>query len=227
MTKDREYELHLMLASLSVKPWEWLTWRQLAKGIEPLLSSVPATPATYSRQSDTSTKRNKSVAFGRMTFGEKADERWTHGSSKTIGRSETWEFADTQIWVPSRNECERERKRPHLYVHLLNGALGHTGPVRFSAIFLLAVATDLPETMRSKADIAMDAIARVLQPKLRAYKIRPWSLPFGLGMRVDSIMDLDTWLFRVGPRHSEDPGLTLLKEEWQAKSGSIVATSCV
>ena len=202
----------LRLSSPSVKSWEWQIWRLVARVLDSLLSSVPGTPATYSRQSDTSSKGSKSVAFGRMTFGEQANGRWTHSSPKTIGRPESWEFVDTQIWVPSRSECDRERKRPHVYVQLLNGALGESGPVRFSSIFFLAVASDLPETLRSRTADAVNAIAKLLKAKLRAYKIRPWSIPFGFGMRTDSIMDL------VGPRHGEEPSLALFKEEWQDES---------
>jgi len=62
----------------------------------------------------------------------------------------------------------------------------------------------------------MADVAHLLQAKLRAYKIRPWSHPFGL-MRRDHIENLDTWLFKVGSRHTQEPSLAMFHEEWYAK----------
>jgi hypothetical protein len=200
-------------------PWAWETWQQIANMLDPVVSAVFGTPSVYSRQGER-TRRLRSISFGRMTWNERSHQRWTHGSPVTIGQSDDWEFVDTQIWVPGPKECERERKRPNLYIQVLNGALTESGPVRFSAIVLLAVACDLPETVRYSVDRAMHDLKHLLRAKLRAYKVRSWSRPFGF-MTVDSIMDLDTWLFKVGPRHDQEPSLALFHEEWQVKGSSV------
>jgi hypothetical protein len=216
MNKDRDYELHLILTSPEVQPWEWQVWQQVAVLLNPVVASVAGTPSTYSRQLERNAQHPSSTSFGRMTWNVRSHQRWTHGSPVTRGESNNWQFLDTQIWVPGRRECDREGKRPNLYIQVLNGSIAESGPLRFGAVVLLAVACDLPETVRDRADHVMGDIAVLLRAKLRAHKIRPWSRPFGF-MRVDSIMDLDTWLFKVGSRHTQEPSLAMFHEEWQAK----------
>lgn len=216
MEQDRDYELHLILTSPTVRPWEWLRWQQVVAILGPVVSSVFGTPSTYSCQLERTAQRATAISFGRMTWSEPSHHQWTHGSPVTRSQSDNWEFLDTQIWVPGRRECERERKRPNLYLQLLNGAVRESEPVRFGAVVLVAVAYDLPETVRRRADLAMGDVAHLLQAKLRAYKIRPWSHPFGV-LRSNSIADLVTWLFKLGPRHAEEPSLAMFYEEWQAR----------
>lgn len=216
MSKDRNYELHLILTSPEIRPWEWHVWQQVAVLLNPVVASVFGTPSTYSRQLKSEGPRPSSISFGRMTWNERSHQRWTHGSPLTSGYSDTREFLDTQIWVPGRNECDRERKRPNLYIQILNGGIAESEVLRFGAVVVLAVACDLPETVKYRADHAMGDIAIRLRAKLRAFKIRQWSRPFGL-LRADSIMDLDTWLFKAGSRHTQEPSLAMFHEEWEAK----------
>jgi len=130
MANDREYELHLILTSPDVRPWAWETWRQIANKLDPVVSLVFGTSSVYSRQGER-TRRLRSISFGRMTWNERSHQRWTHGSPVTIGQSDDWEFADTQIWVPGRQECERERKRPNLYIQVLKRSADGIGSNTF------------------------------------------------------------------------------------------------
>jgi hypothetical protein len=152
-----------------------------------------------------------------MTWGDNTHVRWTHDSPETSGKSESWEFVDTQVWVPGRAICERDRQRPNIYFQVLNGGLGdEPQSIKFGSVVALGIARDLPEAARSNAELTATKISELLDAKLRVFKIRPWSLPFGLYV-IDSIQDLDTWLFRTGPRHGEEPTLALLKEDWQLR----------
>jgi hypothetical protein len=151
-----------------------------------------------------------------MTWGDSVHERWTHGSPKTVGISDTWQFVDTQVWVPGRAICGREHRRPNVYFQLLNGGLGGEAQLRFGSVVALGIACDLPYNAKLKTELAATNISEILGAKLRVFKIRPWSLPFGPFV-TDSLQDLDTWLFRIGPRHNEEPSLALLKEEWQLR----------
>ena len=223
MSKNREYNLHLILGSPSICAWTWKTWQHIAQELNEVLRLLDGQPATYSRQLDRSTKPNRDVAFGRMTWGDQVHERWAHASPKTIGRSNTWEFADTQVWLPSRLVCEREKRRPDFYFQLLNGALGGTSePPRFGSVIALGVARDLSEPIRLSAEAVSNNLGEILDGVLLAYKTRSWAIPFGPFAVVDSLDSLDTWLFRTGPRHAKEPSLALLKEPWgtEAKVGT-------
>ena len=217
MSEDRQYELHVIFGSQSVLPWNWKVWQRIAGELNATVASVFGKPSTYSRQFKRDGKRLRDIPFGRMTWGEGVHERWTHGSPKTAGISDDWEFCDAQVWVPGRAICERERSRPNVYFQVLNGGLGcDTQLLRFGSVVALGIACDLPETVKFKAEIAAANICEILDAKLRVFKLRPWSLPFGFFVK-DSLQDLDTWLFRTGPRHTEEPSLALLKEEWQLR----------
>lgn len=152
-----------------------------------------------------------------MTWGEKVHERWTHDSPSTTGISDSWEFCDTQVWVPGRAVCERERRRPNVYFQILNGGLGGgEAQLRFGSVVALGIASDLPTGFKFKVEIAAKNLSNILDAKLRVFKVRSWSLPFG-PFAKDSLQDLDTWLFRTGLRHSAEPSLALLHEEWQLR----------
>jgi len=217
MADDRQYELHVVFGSPSLLPWNWTVWQRIADELNPVFAAVFGQPATYSRQGQRIGRRLRDVPFGRMTWGEKTHERWTHDSPKTSGRSSEWEFCDAQVWVPGRVICERERRRPHVYFQILNGGLGCKGQsLKFGSVIALGIARDLPEAAKSKAELAVANISEIVNAKLRVFKIRTWSLPFGPFVK-DSLQDLDTWLFRVGSRHAEEPTLGLLKEEWELR----------
>jgi len=217
MADERQYELHVLFGSPSFLPWNWTAWQQIAAELDPVFASVFGQPTIYSRQGQRVGRRLRDVSFGRMTWSEKTHERWTHNSPKTSGKSSEWEFCDTQIWVPGRAICERERRRPNVYFQILNGGLGtDRQPLKFGSVVALGVARDLPESAKFKAELAVANISEVVDAKLRVFKIRPWSLPFGPFVK-DSLQDLDTWLFRVGARHAEEPSLELLKEEWELR----------
>ena len=217
VAEDREYELHVIFGSISVLPWNWKVWQQIAAELDAVVASVYGEPSTHSRQFKRVGKRLRDIPFGRMTWNEEVHERWTHESPKTSGISGEWQFCDTQVWVPGRAICQRERRRPNVYFQVLNGGLGcDTELLRFGSIFALCIARDLPDTAKFKADEAATSICGILNAKLRVFKNRPWSLPFGPFVK-DSLQDLDTWLFRTGPRHTEEPSLALLKEDWQLR----------
>jgi len=216
VAEDRQYEVHVIFGSPSVIPWKWTAWQQIAGELNQTLAYVYGKPATYSRQCKRVGKRLQNIPFGRMTWGEKAHERWTRDSPETSGESEGWEFCDTQVWMPGRAICERERKRPNIYFQVLNSGLGGDEQLRFGSVVALAIARDLPEGAKFNAELAVRNISEIVDAKLRVFKFRPWSLPFGPFVK-DSLPDLDTWLFRTGPRHTEEPSLALLKEEWQLR----------
>lgn len=217
MAEDRQYELHVIFGSPSVLPWKWEVWKLVAMELDGVVASVYGEPSIHSRQLKRVGKRLRDIPFGRMTWSEKAHERWTHESPKTSGISGEWEFCDTQVWVPGRAICQRERRRPNVYLQVLNGGLGcDTELLRFGSVVALGIAHDLPDTAKFKAEDAVTSISGILIAKLHVFKIRPWSLPFGPFVK-DSLQDLDTWLFRTGPRHTEEPSLALLKEEWQLR----------
>jgi hypothetical protein len=212
---DRQYELHVVFGSPSLVPWYWNIWLQVATELDPLVSSVDASPATYSRQFKRVGKRLQDVPFGRMAWSEKVHERWTHDSPRTRGISNEWEFCDTQLWIPGRAVCQRERVRPDVYFQMLNGGLGSsTQDLKFGSVVALGIANDLSEPTKSRARNCMSNIGDLLDARLRIFKSRPWSLPFGPYVK-DSLNDLDTWLFRTGPRHTDEPTLALLHEDWQ------------
>jgi hypothetical protein len=217
-SKYRQFEIHLLLGSPDVKPhaWHWSTWRSLADELNSVLVGVPEQAALYSRQTSCNEKRD--IPFGRMTWSENANQRWTHGSPLTTGKSENWEFADMQVWSPSRSICQREQRRPDAFFQLMNAGLVEAGPLRFNPIVVLAVGLDLRETLRAKAEEAATNMAGVLKAKLRAFKVRPWARPAGLGWVQDSLDSIDTWLFRgVGSRHQQEPTIEMFKEEWHLR----------
>jgi len=218
MAKNREYDLHLVLGSPSVCPWKWKTWQRIAQELNEVLSSLDGQPTTYSRQLDRSTKPTRDVAFGRMAWGDQVHERWAHDSPKTLGKCDIWEFADTQVWLPSRIICQRQKRRPDFYFQLLNGALGTTTEtLRFSSVVVLGVARDLPESVKLRAQVVAKKLGEILDAKLCAFKTRSWAISFGPLAVIDSMDSLDTWLFRVGPRHAGEPTLALLKESWELR----------
>jgi hypothetical protein len=213
---DRLYELHLILGDPAAPAlWRWDIWQPIACHLDPVFRAARGPAGATSLQEDTP---QHNILFGRLGWNEKSHQKWTHGSPATGERSSGWRFWSTEFWAPTRGACAREAKAPDVFLFFRNeGYWGEAG-LTFSPSVLLAVAADLPDSVRHTADLAAGAISSELRARLRAFKRRPWAFAFGPHMMTDSVQDIvHTSLFKVGPVRQQLPTLEILAEPWELR----------
>jgi hypothetical protein len=62
---------------------------------------------------------NKWLGFGRMTWNEENNKKWTT-KFRTPETESRLQFYDTEIWAPDWNEVERSNVPPDIYIKLYN-----------------------------------------------------------------------------------------------------------
>jgi hypothetical protein len=210
---ERPYQCYVLLGSQEATPaWHWEQWRKIALELDPLLAVARGPAGTSSTQKFVD--RKGYVPFRRMGWGDKAHQKWAHGSP--TNRNQTnWRFQSTEVWAPTRGVCATENEPPDVFFGIRNeGFLGNES-LKFNPVLLLAVASDLTTDIAELSTSAASRIGNIVEAKLQAQTIRPWARPFGKTMVTDSLTDaLYVGLFKVGPLHDAEPSLAKLEGNW-------------
>jgi hypothetical protein len=211
---ERLYQCFVLLGSQDATPaWHWEQWRKIARELDPLLAAARGPASTSSTQKFLD--RKGYVPFRRMGWGDKAHQKWTHGSATNTNQT-NWRFQSTEVWAPSRGVCATENAPPDVFFGIRNEGFIGNESLKFNPVLLLTVASDLTTDIAKVSASAASGIASIVEAKLLTRTIRPWARTFGKGMLTDCLSDaLFVGLFRVGPRHAAEPSLSILEGDWQ------------
>ncbi|MCW4455139.1 hypothetical protein OK348_10035 [Flavobacterium sp. MXW15] len=212
--QTRRYDVFLFLAAPDAPPlWRWESWQRLAPALEPLMQSPRGRTSLRMTQFHVDDRGGDSVRFGQLGWNTASHRKWTHGSPRTLGASDAWDFHCAGVWSPGPTVCEREDNPPDTYLTITNeirAGIARDG-CRFAYSLLLARACDLPH---EGMDAAL-ALCRELTRAVLAVKIRTaWSPAFS----GTSMSDWDAFgaPYRVGNHHASPDPLSagILEGDW-------------
>jgi hypothetical protein len=157
------------------------------------------------------------MAKGKMERWKEPDQqKWTHGSPRTLESSPSWGFLNAELWAPAWTQCERERSAPDVFVSIASQGASGAAP-SFEPVIVLAVVSQLSQRENLLVAPAIERLRELVNPKLVAHLRRPSgrSALGGIGFS-NSVQDLHiTGLFKPGRRQERPVDLDLFEEAWE------------
>ena len=141
-----DYDVYVFIGDPATQPlWRWDKWQLLMPALDDLLHVARGPASTRSTQF--LPNRGGTVKFGRIGWKESDQQKWTHGSPRTLESSPSWRFLDTELWAPAWTQCERDSLLRTsfwpLRARVLSEPLPHLSPLWYlrSSVSCLAVRT--------------------------------------------------------------------------------------
>jgi hypothetical protein len=210
---DRTFDVYVVLGDPKrPSAWTAAVWAQIAPFLDPLVAAARGEAAVRTTQlrAGAGTPNQAGIRFGRIGWNSTGHRKWVHGNSG----DESIEFVDVDVWAPSWTACQREDRAPDLFFRMRNEQSSPTEAVTFNPVLLLAVAADLPKSMRDAGLSGAAGIADVVSAVLRARRRRNWGYRLDHPERENALQDYSP--FRGGPRNDQRPSLQLLEKAWDA-----------
>lgn len=210
-----DYDVYVLLGDpASQALWHWDKWLRLMPDLGALLHVARGPASTRSTQF--LPNRGGTVKFGRIGWKEADQQKWTHGSPRTLESSPGWRFLDTELWAPAWTQCEKEKSAPDIFMAIASQA-GFGDAPSFEPVIVLAVLCELSHRENLLVARVIERLREVTSPRLVARLRRPWgrSTLSGVGF-YDSIQELHvTGLFKPGPRQERPIDLDLFADAWE------------
>jgi hypothetical protein len=209
-----DYDVYVSIGDPATQPlWRWDKWQLLMPPLDDLLHVARGPASTRSTQF--LPNRGGTVKFGRIGWKESDQQKWTHGSQRTLESSLSWRFLDTELWAPAWTQCERDRSAPDIFLAIASQSAFGAAPA-FEPVIVLAVFSELSCRENVLVAHVIKRLRELVNPKF-AHLRRPWgrSTLSGVGFS-DSIQELHvTGLFKPGPRQERPVDLDLFAEAWE------------
>ena len=110
-----DYDVYVFLGDPAAQPlWHWDKWLLLMPDLDALLHVARGPASTRSKQF--LPNRGGTVKFGKIGWKEPDQQKWTHGSPRTLESSPGWRFFGTELWAPAWTHCERDRSAPDIFL---------------------------------------------------------------------------------------------------------------
>src|SRR5450631_2135520 len=136
-----DYDVYVFLGDPASQPiWHWDKWLRLMPELTALLHVARGPASTRSTQS--LANERETVKFGRIGWKEPDQQKWTHGSPRTLDSSPNWRFFNAELWAPAWTQCERERSAPDVFMSIASQGAFVSTP-SFEPAILLAVVSEL------------------------------------------------------------------------------------
>lgn len=113
----RRYRLWVINTDQEAFLYKWDNWKLLMPSIDKLLTLTKE--KAFVKTSQSLEFENKWLGFGRMTWSEESNRRWTT-KYRTPENESRLQFYDTEIWAPDWNEVGRTNVPPDIYIKLYN-----------------------------------------------------------------------------------------------------------
>jgi hypothetical protein len=113
----RRYRLWVINTDKEAFLYKWHNWKLLMSSIDKLLRLTKE--KAFIRTNQSFEFENKWLGFGRMTWDEENNKKWTT-KFRTAENESRLQFVDTEIWAPDWNEVERSSVPPDIYIKLYN-----------------------------------------------------------------------------------------------------------
>jgi hypothetical protein len=219
---EYEYDLYMLLvSSQEFRIWTWQNWLTVVDILDPFIKSLHDKVAVRSTQLD-STKKGKTVPYGRLAWDDRSHEKWTHGSPATKEVSPHWIFLGTEFWSPSWNDAQRNNRAPRFFMSV--GKVhprGASWETLFDTFIICAASRDIGEERLRLMRDSILTLSKTASSRLTAYCLRPWGKSWGTGGFSDSIQDLTfAALADTGTNDQQRLGLGNLKDssQWELLS---------
>jgi hypothetical protein len=210
-----DYDVYVFMGDPATQPlWHWDKWLLLMPDLDALLHVARGPASTRSTQF--LPNRGGTVKFGKIGWKEPDQQKWTHGSPRTLESSPSWRFLDTELWAPAWTQCERDISAPDIFMAIASQSAFGAAPA-FEPVIVLAVVSELSCRENLLVARVIKRLRELVNPKLVAHLRRPWgrSTLSGVGFS-DSIQELHvTGLFKPGRRQERPVDLDLFADTWE------------
>jgi hypothetical protein len=211
-----DYDVYVFLGDPAFQPiWHWEKWLQLMPELTALLHVARGPASTRSTQF--LANERETVKFGRIGWKEPDQQKWTHGSPRTLGSSPNWRFFNAELWAPAWTQCKSERSAPDVFMSIASQGAFVSTP-SFEPAILLAVVSELSRRENLLVACVIGRLRELVNPKLVVHQRRPWGRSLAGGaFYSNSISDLHVTggLFKAGRSHERPVDLDLFAESWE------------
>jgi hypothetical protein len=119
----RRYRLWVINTDKAVFLYKWDNWKSLIPSIDKLLKLTKE--KAFIKTSQSFEFENKWLGFGRMSWDEETNEKWTT-KYRTIENESRLQFYGTEIWAPDWNQFDKSGMPPDIFVKLYNNPTSTT-----------------------------------------------------------------------------------------------------
>ncbi|WP_284162708.1 hypothetical protein [Frigidibacter sp. SD6-1] len=223
---EREYCVYAVFSGADApKPWLHSTWLSIAEATSAIFTAARDRGAVRCTQYDPTSPGSPVISFGRIGHNARGAAKWTHEADGKLVSSIQARFQSAEVWAPNWNACERDRLAPDTYLCISNRLAwareSDFGAVKFPALCIFAVATDLGERLRRDGRRASAILSAILMSPIGFVGVRPWGFASFNGF-TDAINDLElVEPFRPPLRSRDEPSLSLLRGDWEVFRDSL------
>ncbi|MCY1126116.1 hypothetical protein OU426_04550 [Frigidibacter sp. RF13] len=216
---EREYCVYAFFAGLDApKPWLHSTWLSIVEATSAVFNAARDHGAVRCTQYDLASPNSPAISFGRIGHNARGAAKWTHETDGRLVSGSQARFQSAEVWAPNWNACVRDLLAADAYLCVSNrlawARAPDSGAIRFPAVCIFAVATDLGEQTRQDGRRAGASLSSILKSPLGFVGVRPWGFA-SLGGFTDAINDLElVEPFRPPLRSRDDPSLSMLRGNW-------------
>lgn len=183
--KYHEHQYHvwvILRKSNTKKIHDWEVWKSCFNILNDSIAREPDKMAIRTSQSFPST--SKWLSFGRMTWNEKNNIKWTSKYKTGEDKVKDLEFFDTEFWLPSWTSSEMENLPPYTFMKVESAEKGLLQEF-FNESIVFANRTD-------KQVFDLNLIKEIYQQIDGVHLIegnRTWGKKYTEGTFSDSLMD--------------------------------------
>jgi hypothetical protein len=194
-TEDLYYGYYLFGLYTDKPIWDWTLWKECMPLIQPVIDLSPDTPSitssqavpvAYGKDNQFVSYDKDSLRFGRMTYNDKNNEKWT---TKYVNEP-NWTYFDTEIVFPTFSYCEKNKVDPDIFIKVSNENLTGSKKPKVNQSLIILFKTKLADYDKLKIieqniETLSDKLNVILSGKIK----RPSIYPSEYGAYTDYIRD--------------------------------------
>lgn len=112
----KKYRVWVVNTKKDFPLFTWENWKHIYPLISQLLELVD--DRAYIRTFQSFENENRWLGFGRMSWSEENNVKWTSKYRKEEYGERELTFFSTEVWAPDWNECLHANRRPNIFVNI-------------------------------------------------------------------------------------------------------------
>lgn len=112
----KKYRVWVVNTKTDFPLFTWENWKQISLLVSQLLELVD--DKAYIRTFQSFENENRWLGFGRMSWNEENNIKWTSKYRREEYNERELTFFSTEIWAPDWNECSHRNQWPNIFVNV-------------------------------------------------------------------------------------------------------------
>ncbi len=182
-----EYKVWIILTKLTKhKLHDWENWGKCFHILDSVIKKYSDIMSV--RTSQSVPKSSRWLSFGRMTWNEKNNIKWTSKYKTGDDKKEHLEFFDTEFWSPSWTICDKEKLSPKIFMKVSSAENGV-----LNGLFTESLVIGVKKDDQIMPDNVIDSLYNELKAEYLISGIRPWGKTISEDSWFDSLMDFSPY----------------------------------